>query len=148
MCNKTWILSSSVGKHLLKLIYNVLSFFGHLNSDSILIKLLFQAGRDSVYIGYDCLYVSHVLAHICIALRLRFQQNLYAKHDFRALKNKSVGGYASFQGIPWQTQTPLVTFFCNFTGIFPQKCRRRFTSSSRFKFKLNRRTLFKNGIHQ
>jgi hypothetical protein len=133
VCEKR-MLSASVRKHLLRMTDIVLSFLSQLSSesDSILIRILLQAGRHCLYIGYDCLYLSRNLSRICIALYLRFQQTLHTKHDFRALKKRLIGRITSLQGMP------LVTFFRNCTGMCGwQKCRTRFTSS-RFRFKLNR----------
>jgi hypothetical protein len=64
---------------------------------------------SSFWHGYDCLYLSRNVSHICIALNLRFQQTLHTKHDFRALKKRLIGKFASFK----LHGTPLVTFFCN-----------------------------------
>ena len=117
--------------HLLRMMDIVLLFLSQLSSDSILIRIFLQAGRHCLYIGYDCLYLSHNLSHICVVLNLRFWWTLHTKHDFRALKRQLIGRFTSLQGMP------LVTFFRNCTGMCSwQKCRRQYTSS-RFRFKLN-----------
>ena len=79
------------------------------------------------------------MSQICIALKLRFQQTLHTKHDFRELKKRLIGRFASLQGIQLQT---LVRFFRN--CICWRKCRRRFTS--RFRSKFNQR--IRKGIHR
>ena len=131
--------SASVRDDLLRIMDIILSFFNQLNSDSILIKLFLQVGRHGFYIGYDCLYLSRNSSHICLALNLRFQQTLHTKHDFRELKKRLIGRFASLQGI--QSLQTLATFFRN--CICWQKHRRRLTT--RFKSKFNQR--IRNGLH-
>ena len=96
-----------------------------------------------IIIGYDCLYLSRNVSHICLALNLRFQQTLHTKHDFCALKRRLIGKFSSFKF----HGTPLVTFFCNCTGICSMHW--QFASASRFRLTLNlpvRIPLFKNSV--
>ena len=134
--------SASVGKLLLRMKDIVLSFLGQLSSpaDSLFIRLFLQAGRHSFYIGYDCLYLSRNSSYICVALNLKFQQTLHTKHDFRELKKRLIGRFDYLQGIQLQT---LVGLFHN--CICWRKCRRRFTSTFRYKF--NQHIQVHNGIH-
>jgi hypothetical protein len=118
----------------------VLSFLGpnQLSSDGILIRLFLEAGRHGFCIGYDSLYLSRNVSHICIALNLRFQQTLHTKHDFRELQRRLTGRFASLQGIQLQT---LASW---------RKCRRRFSTSgsqARFRSKSNQHIHNHNGIH-
>jgi hypothetical protein len=140
--NEKWILPASVWKHLLRMLDVILLFLGQLpvSSDSILIRILIVNGRHGFNIGYDCLYLSRNLSHICISLNLRFRQTLHTKHDFRELKKRLIGRFAYLQGKQSQT---LVTFFHNCICWQKRRKFRRFTS--RFRFKFNR--YIHNGIH-
>ena len=135
--------SVSVRNELLRIVDIILSFFGRLNSDSILIRLFLLVGRHAFYIGHDCLYLSRNSSHICLALNVKFQQTLLTKHDFRELNNRLIGRFASLQGV--QSLQTLATFFCN--CICWQKHKRHSGhsgSTSRFK-KFNQS--IRNGLH-